>query len=85
MGTNDTHRQFEKIVAHLNADYPSLAGRRRPSRRVLITTAAVGGVLWGLLSVTMVAWGVVGIVLTCSTVAVTGIGSALVAHRRRRR
>ena len=85
MGPKDTHRQFDDIVAHLTADYPSLAGRRRWSRRVLIVAAVTGGLLWGLLSVAMVAWGAAGVVLACVTVAVAGTGAALDVHRRRRR
>lgn len=82
MGANDRQRQFDQIVAHLTHDYPSLTGRRRWSRRVLITAAVTGGLLWGLLSVAMVAWGVAGIVLTCAIVAVLGAGAALDAYRR---
>jgi hypothetical protein len=84
MGTDDKQRQFDQIVAHLTADYPSLAGRGRPSRRVLITAAVVGGLVWGLLSVAMVAWGAAGIVLTCAVVATIGAGVAADAYRRRR-
>jgi hypothetical protein len=83
MGTNDRQRQFDQIVAHLTADYPSLAGRRRWSRRVLITAAALGGVVWALLSVAMVAWGAPGVVLTCSVVGIVGAGFAVDAYRRR--
>jgi hypothetical protein len=85
MGTDDRQRQFEQIVAQLTADYPSLAGRRRWSRRVLIAAAVVGGLIWGLLSVAMVAWGRTGVVLTCAVVAAVGAGLAVDAHRRRRR
>jgi hypothetical protein len=83
MATNDRQRQFDQIVAQLQADYPSLAGRRRWSRRVLAVAAVLGGLAWGLLSVAMVAWGATGVVLTCSVVAVTGIGIAADAYRRR--
>jgi hypothetical protein len=83
MGTNDKEHQFEQIVARLTADYPSLNGRRRPSRRVLITLAVVGALVWGLLSVAMVAWGAAGVVLTC--VLVAGVGAGVAADSRRRR
>ena len=84
MGTNDKQRQFDEIVARLTADYPSLAGPRRWSRRVLIIAAVVGGLVWGLLSVAMVAWGVIGVALTCSVVAVAGAAIGVDAYRRRR-
>jgi nitrate reductase NapE component len=84
MGTSDQQRQFEQIVARLTNDYPSLAGRRRLSRRAVITFAIVGGLVWGLLSVAMVAWGAFGIVLTCALVAIIGAGAAADAYRRRR-
>ncbi|WP_067499458.1 hypothetical protein [Actinoplanes sp. TFC3] len=83
MGTDDKQRQFDEIVAHLTRDYPSLAGRRRWPRRLLVTVSIVAGVLWGLLSVAMVAWGAAGVVLTCAVV--TGAGAAVVyTHRDRR-
>jgi len=84
MGTDDKQRQFDQIVERLTADYPSLAGRRRWSRRVLITAAVVGGLIWGLLSVAMVAWGAPGVVLTCALVALIGAGAAVDAYRHRR-
>lgn len=84
MGTDDKQRQFDQIVARLTADYPSLAGRRRLSRQLLITVAVAGGLVWGLLSVAMVAWGAVGVVLTCALVAVIGTGIAADTYRRRR-
>ena len=84
MGTNDRQRQFDEIVARLTADYPSLAGPRRWPRRVVITAAIVGGLVWGLLSVAMVAWGAAGVVLTCAVVALVGAGIAVDAYRRRR-
>ena len=83
MGTNDRQRQFDEIVARLTADYPSLAGSRRWPRRVLITAAVLGGLVWGLLSVAMVAWGAIGVVLTCAVVAIVGAGIAADAYRRR--
>jgi hypothetical protein len=85
MGTNDKARQFDQIVARLTEDYPSLAGRRRWSRRTLVTTAVLGGLVWGLLSVAMVAWGAAGIVLTCALAGIIGAGAAVDAYRRRRR
>jgi hypothetical protein len=85
MGTNDRQRQFEQIVAHLTADYPSLAGGRRWSRRMLVAAAVVGGIAWGLLSVAMVAWGAAGVVLTCAVVAVVGAALAADAYRHRDR
>jgi len=84
MGTDDKQRQFDQIVARLTADYPSLAGRRRWPWRVLFTVAVVGGLIWGMLSVAMVAWGAVGVVLTCAMVAIVGAGLAVDAYRRRR-
>lgn len=84
MGTNDKQRQFDQIVARLTADYPSLARRRGLSRRDVIAVAGVGGLVWGLLSVAMVAWGAFGIVLTCALVTIIGAGAAAEAYRRRR-
>ena len=84
MGTDDKQRQFDQIVAHLTADYPSLAGRPRRSPRFVITAAVLGGLVWGLLSVAMVAWGAAGVVLTCALVAIMGAGAAVDAYRRRR-
>ncbi|MFI7546835.1 hypothetical protein [Actinoplanes sp. NPDC049599] len=84
MGTNDKQRQFDQIVARLTADYPSLARRPGRSRRFLITAAVGGGLLWGLLSVAMVAWGAAGVVLTCAVVTVVGAGLAIDAYRQRR-
>ena len=84
MGTNDKQRQFDQIVARLTADYPSLAGRRRRSRRFLITVVVVGGLVWGLLSVAMVAWGAIGVLLTLALVAIIGAVIAVDAYRQRR-
>jgi hypothetical protein len=85
MGTNDRQRQFDQIVARLTADYPSLAGRRRWSRRALTTAAVLGGLAWGLLSVAMVAWGAAGVLLTCLVVAATGAVITVDGYRSRRR
>jgi hypothetical protein len=85
MGTNDRQRDFDQIVARLTADYPSLAGGRRWPRHVRVTAGVVGGILWGLLSVAMVAWGAAGVVLTCSVVAVAGGAFAVDAYRHRNR
>jgi len=84
MGTDDKQRQFDQIVARLTADYPSLAGRRRRSRRFLITVAVVGGLVWGSLSVAMVAWGAIGVLLTLAVVAAVGAGIAVDTYRQRR-
>ncbi|MFF5290686.1 hypothetical protein [Paractinoplanes globisporus] len=84
MEANDRQRQFDQIVAQLAADYPSLTGRRRWSRRLAVTVAVLGGLAWGLLSVAMVAWGVAGVLLTCGVAAVIGTGVAVDGLRRRR-
>lgn len=83
MGTDDKQRQFDQIVARLTADYPSLAGRHRWSRRVQIAAAVLGGVVWALLSVAMVAWGAPGVTLTLAVVALVGSALALDAFRHR--
>ncbi|GAA0496352.1 hypothetical protein Ade02nite_17300 [Paractinoplanes deccanensis] len=84
MATDDRQRQFEQIVAGLTADYPSLAGRRRLSRPALIAVAVLGAVAWALLSVSMVAWGTIGVVLTCVVVAAAGCAAGVSAYRRHR-
>jgi len=83
MGTEDKRRQFDDIVAHLTAEDPALARlpRRRWPRPVLITALVTGGLLWGLLSVSMVAWGARGVALTCGCVAAFGLVAALEARR----
>ncbi|MEU8233263.1 hypothetical protein AB0C12_27090 [Actinoplanes sp. NPDC048967] len=83
MGTDDRQRQFDQIIARLTADHPSLTGRRRPPRRTLVTVAVVGGLIWGLLSVAMVAWGTAGVVLTCALVVLFGAGIVAEEYRRR--
>ena len=85
MGTEDRQRQFDQIVARLTADYPSLARRRRWPRHVLVTAGVLGGLVWALLSVAMVAWGAAGVVLTCAVVALTAAVFALDAYRHRGR
>lgn len=85
MGPNEKQRQFDQIVAHLTADYPSLAGRRRWPRQMVIAVAVAGGLLWGLLSVAMVAWGAVGVLLTCAVAGVVGAVAAVDSYRRRGR
>ena len=85
MGTEDTRQEFEGIVERLTADYPSLArtaGAPWP-RPLLITVLVVGGVVWGFLSVAMVAWGWKGVVLTCVTVVAAVIALAVRNHRWR--
>ncbi|GGN32527.1 putative membrane protein [Actinoplanes campanulatus] len=84
MGTGDRQREFEQIVAGLTADYPSLAGRRRWSRTTRAAVAVVGGVVWALLSVAMVAWGTAGVLLTLAVVALAVTAAAVDARRRRR-
>jgi hypothetical protein len=86
MATEDKRRQFDEIVDRLITDYPSLArpaGRHIP-RSMLIPLLATGAVLWGLLSVSMVAWGWKGVVLTCTVVALTAITLVVDAYRHRR-
>lgn len=85
MGTEDTRQEFEGIVERLTADYPSLArtaGAPWP-RPLLITVLIAGGVVWGFLSVAMVAWGWPGVVLTCVTVGGAAIALAVRNHRWR--
>ena len=81
METNDTKRQFDQIVDGLVADYPSLANRRRPARRLVVVAAVVGGLAWGLLSMAMVAWGALGIALTVAVMALLATGIAVDSYR----
>ena len=83
MATDDKRQQFEKIVAGLNADYPSLTRRSRHQwpRPVLAAFAVIAGLTWAALSVAMVVWGTAGVLLTCAVVAVAG---TLVAIETRR-
>jgi hypothetical protein len=85
MAPDDKQRQFEQIIARLRADYPSIDGGRRWSRPVLVTVAVAAALAWGLLSVAMVEWGVAGVILTCTLVAIIGAGAAADAFRRRGR
>jgi hypothetical protein len=85
VATNDRQRQFDQIVAGLTADYPSLAGRRRWSRRRRIAVGVLGGLIWGLLSVAMVAWGTAGVVLTCAIVVAAGAALVVGEVQWRRR
>ena len=84
MGTEDKKRQFDEIVEHLTAEYPSL---NRPVQRLprwaLITLAVLGALVWGLLSVAMVAWGATGIMLTCAVVALTAMAAGMNAWHSR--
>jgi hypothetical protein len=83
MSTEDKHRDFDSIVDHLAADYPSLVRPPWPRwpRPVLITVSICAAVLWGLLSVAMVAWGLTGILLTCAIVAACVVAGVLDARR----
>ena len=83
MATEDKRREFDEIVERLTTDYPALARRGQPwPRAVLISVLVTGGVVWGLLSIAMVAWGWKGVVLTCSVVSFV-IGALVLDHRRR--
>ena len=83
MATDDKKRQFDEIVAGLTADYPALAGRRPRPRWLVVTAAIVGGVVWTLLSVAMVAWGAIAVVTTCFVVAAVAAAILLDTHRWR--
>jgi hypothetical protein len=88
MATEDKRRQFEQIVERLQADYPSLARRPGPqwsrwSRPARIMVAVLGALVWGLLSVAMVAWGVAGVVLAVAVVAIVIVAAAVDAIRHR--
>lgn len=85
MATEDTRQEFQQIVERLTADYPSLGrGPGLPwSRPVRITVLAVGGVVWGLLSIAMVAWGWRGVALTGAVAAITAAVLTIDARRRR--
>lgn len=87
MASEDTRQEFQQIVERLTTDYPSLG--RGPGlpwpRPVLISMMVIGGVVWGLLSIAMVAWAWRGVVLTVSVVAITAVALTLDARRRSRR
>jgi hypothetical protein len=86
MATEGTRQEFDQIVERLTTDYPALG---RPaglpwSPRVRIAVAVAGSVVWGLLSVAMVAWGWRGLVLTGAVAAVAAAVAALDIRRRSR-
>jgi hypothetical protein len=85
MSTEDKHRDFNDIVDHLASDYPSLVRPPWPrwSRPVLITVSICAAVLWSLLSIAMVAWGLPGILLTCAIVLTCVVAGVLDARRTR--
>lgn len=79
MSTEDKRREFDDIVARLTTDYPTLTREPWPRwpRPVLITVLVTAGIVWGLLSVAMVAWGARGVLLTCAVVAVAAFAAIL--------
>ncbi|MGX6608173.1 DUF3040 domain-containing protein [Micromonosporaceae bacterium Da 78-11] len=83
MATEDK-RQFDEIAARLTAESPRL--RRTPGkpwpRSVLIFVAVAATVGWALLSISMVVWGAIGVLLTCTVVAVAAVILAVVERRR---
>jgi hypothetical protein len=86
MASEGTRHEFDRIVERLTSEYPSLG--RPPglpwSRPVLITVMAVGGVVWALLSMAMVAWGARGVALTVAVVVAAALAAAVDHHRRNR-
>jgi peptidoglycan/LPS O-acetylase OafA/YrhL len=82
MSTEDKRRDFDDIVDHLAADYPSLVRPPWPRwpRPVLITVSICCAVVWALLSVAMVAWGLAGVALTCVIVAACAVAGVLDAR-----
>jgi hypothetical protein len=86
MASEGTRHEFDRIVERLTSDYPALG--RPPglpwSRPALITIMTVGGVVWALLSIAMVAWRAEGVALTVAVVGLAAIAGA-VDHRRRHR
>jgi Protein of unknown function (DUF3040) len=85
VGTEDKRRQFDEIVNQLTADYPSLGRsvRRSWSRPVTVAVSVLGALVWGFLSIAMVAWGAGGVLLTCAVVLLTAIVLAVDSRRRR--
>ncbi|WP_250006432.1 hypothetical protein [Actinoplanes sp. M2I2] len=83
MSTEDKRREFDDIVARLTTDYPALTRAPWPRwpRPVLITVLVTAGVVWGLLSVAMVAWGARGVALTCAIVTVAAVTAVLDARK----
>jgi membrane associated rhomboid family serine protease len=86
MASERTRQEFDRIVERLTSDYPSLG--RPPglpwSRPVLITIMTVGGVVWALLSMAMVAWGARGVALTGGVAAIAALAAAIDTRRRNR-
>lgn len=83
MSTKDNRREFDEIAGRLTAEDPSLAQpvRMIPRRLKLAILAVAAILLWGVLSILMVAWGAPGVILTCLTVTLT-LGWAIRTHRR---
>ncbi|WP_305785581.1 DUF3040 domain-containing protein [Symbioplanes lichenis] len=89
MAAKDQRRQFEDIVARLTADDPDFAETMRAGRSSLstaarVTLAVAGAIVWGLLSVLMVAWRTPGVILTIAVVLVT-LAVAITRERRNQR
>ena len=86
MASERTRHEFDRIVERLTSEYPSLG--RQPglpwSRPALITIMAVGGVVWALLSMAMVAWGAPGVALTVGVVVLAALAAAVDDRRRNR-
>lgn len=84
MSTEDKRREFDDIVARLTTDYPTLTRHPWPRwpRPVLIAVLVTAGVVWGLLSVAMVAWGLRGFAITVAVAAVAAFAAFLDARKR---
>ena len=83
MSTEDKRREFDDIVARLTTDYPALSRAPWPRwpQPVLVTVLVAAGVVWGLLSVAMVAWGARGVAMTCAIVTVAAVAAVIDARR----
>ncbi|MBM2614085.1 hypothetical protein JIG36_00760 [Actinoplanes sp. LDG1-06] len=83
MSTEDKRREFDDIVARLTTDYPTLSRAPWPRwpRPVLVTVLVTAGIVWGFLSVAMVAWGMRGVLLTCAVVTVAAVAAILDARK----